>query len=178
MTNQKLSTATIAGGCFWCTEAVFKRLRGVESVTSGYAGDDGKIPTYDRVSMGNTPYAEAIEIKFDPEVISFEKILDVFWATHNPTTLNKQGNDVGPQYRSAIFYHDSAQKEAAEKSIKDHAADFSDPIVTSVEKYTKFYSAEDYHLDYYARNPNNPYCKLVIDPKIQKLSKNFKDAMI
>ncbi|GAC1414044.1 MAG: peptide-methionine (S)-S-oxide reductase MsrA [Candidatus Doudnabacteria bacterium] len=177
MNSENLSTATIAGGCFWCTEAVFKRLKGVESVISGYAGDDGSVPSYNKVSMGNTPYAEAIQIQFDPTVISFEKILEVFWATHNPTTLNRQGNDVGTQYRSAIFYHDQSQKEAAEQSIKEHSKDFSDPIVTSLESFTKFYSAEEYHLDYYEKNPNNPYCQLVIDPKIQKLLKTFKENL-
>ncbi|MDB4940280.1 MAG: msrA [Candidatus Doudnabacteria bacterium] len=177
MNSNQVEVATLAGGCFWCTEAIFKRLKGVESVLSGYAGDDGKIPNYDRVSMGNTPYAEAVQIKYDPEIISFENILDVFFATHNPTTLNKQGNDVGTQYRSAVFFHDQMQKEAAEKSIQNHLKDFSDPIVTTLEPFTKFFSAEDYHLDYYKRNPNNPYCQLVIDPKIQKLYKNFKDHL-
>jgi peptide-methionine (S)-S-oxide reductase len=174
MEEKSLETATIAGGCFWCTEAVFKRLKGVETVTSGYAGDDGSVPNYDRVSMGNTPYAEAIQIKFDGSILSFDKILDVFFATHNPTTLNQQGNDVGTQYRSAIFYHNEDQKVLAELSIKQHAKDFSDPIVTTLEPFTKFFSAEAYHLDYYQKNPANPYCRLIIDPKIQKLLKGFK----
>ncbi len=169
--------ATLAGGCFWCTEAIFKRLRGVESVVSGYAGDDRAVPTYDRVSMGNTSYAEAIQIEFDSLVISLEKLLEVFFATHNPTTLNQQGNDRGPQYRSAIFYHSDEQKTVAEKSIIDHAKDFSDPIVTAIEPFTKFFSAEEYHLNFYDRNKDYPYCQLVIDPKIKKLQEKFKEDL-
>lgn len=167
--------ATLAGGCFWCTEAIFERLKGVESATSGYAGGHIENPTYEQVSMGNTGYAEAIQVIFDPEVISFAKILDVFWATHNPTTLNQQGADIGTQYRSAIFYHDDEQHEIAEKSKAALAKSgiYKDLIVTEIVPYTNFYKAEDYHQKYYDQNGRQPYCNAVIDPKIHKLMKNF-----
>ena len=168
--------ATLSGGCFWCTEAVFKRLKGVESVMPGYSGGEIKNPSYQEVSSGNSGHAEAVQIKFDPKVISFERILDVFWALHDPTTLNRQGADVGPQYRSAIFYHDEDQRKVAEDSRK-HLADsgkYKDPIVTEITKYSEFYPAEQEHLDFYDRNRTYGYCRLVIDPKIQKLYKDFK----
>lgn len=165
-----METATLAGGCFWCTEAIFKRLKGVNSVVSGYAGGDMQNPSYDKVSSGTTGHAEAIQVKFDPSIISFEKILDVFWATHDPTTLNRQGADVGTQYRSIIFYHDEKQKESALKSKKPS-------FVTEIIPFLNFYKAEDYHQDFYEKNKSYPYCQIVIDPKIQKLLTEFKNEV-
>lgn len=168
--------ATLAGGCFWCTEAVFKRLTGVSKVTPGYSGGAQPNPSYEEVSMGNTGYAEAVQIEFDPEIISFEKLLDVFWALHDPTTLNRQGNDIGTQYRSAIFYHDEMQKTTAEQS-KQHLTDskkYPDPIVTEITGYTNFYPAEEKHRDFYDKNRSYGYCRLVIDPKLQKLYRDFQ----
>lgn len=175
MAQTTLQTATLAGGCFWCTEAIFKRIKGVESVVSGYAGNGSTPPSYEQVSSGATPFAEAIQIQFDPAVISYEKILEVFFATHDPTTMNRQGNDVGSQYRSEIFYHDGDQKQIAEKIIAELNASgkFKDPLVTVLEPYAHFFSAEDYHLDFYDRNRDYPYCQVIIDPKIKKLYKEF-----
>lgn len=172
-----MAVATLANGCFWCTEAVFRRLRGVNSVMPGYAGDGEPNPKYYDVAMGMTPYAESLQIEFDPEVISYEKLLDVFFASHDPTTLNRQGADTGPQYRSAIFYHDEKQKESAEKAIKeqDLSGKFPSKIVTAVEPFTKFYPAEQEHKDFYERNRNNAYCRFIIDPKVTKLYKDFKE---
>lgn len=173
--NNKNELATIANGCFWCTEAVFKRLKGIISVTPGYSGGTKENPTYDEVSMGNTGHAETIQIEFDPSIIPFEKILDVFWHTHNPTTLNQQGNDIGTQYRSAIFYHNGKQKEEALKSkseLKNQKV-YKDPIVTEIIPFTKFYIAENYHKDYYDRNRSYPYCTYVIDPKIKELMEKY-----
>jgi peptide-methionine (S)-S-oxide reductase len=170
---EQLQTATFAGGCFWCIEAVFKRLKGVTSVKSGYEGSGKPNPTYEEVSGGHTGYAEAVQIEFDPSVISYQKLLDVFWAVHEPTTLNKQGNDVGTQYRSAIFYHNDEQKAEAENSKSAAQSKFPDPIVTAIESQSNFYPAEKYHDDYYDQNRNQPYCRFVIDPKIQKLYKDF-----
>lgn len=166
----------MAGGCFWCTEAIFERLRGVEDVISGYAGGTVKNPTYEQVCSGTTGHAEAIQITFDPRVIPYEKILDVFFATHDPTTLSRQGNDVGTQYRSAIFYHSDEQKQIAEQSLQEHtdSGTYSDPIVTEIVPFTNFYPAENYHRDYYERNKTSPYCMFIIDPKVQKLLKEFK----
>lgn len=166
--------ATLAGGCFWCVEAVFKRIKGVVAVMPGYAGVGPEKPSYMQVASGGTDYAEAIQIQFDPKVISFEKILDVFWAVHDPTTLNRQGNDIGPQYRSAIFYHTEQQKIAAENSKEQQSKKLSNPIVTAIDQFRKFFPAEQEHIDFYDRNRNQPYCRLVIDPKIQKLYKDFK----
>jgi peptide-methionine (S)-S-oxide reductase len=170
-------TVTIAGGCFWCTEAIFERLKGVISVTSGYAGGEMDNPSYEQVSGGHTGHAEAIQIEFDPQVISLEKILDVFWKTHNPTTMNRQGNDVGTQYRSVIFYHDDQQKEAALASKKkfEQSGYYKEPIVTEILPFANFYKAEDYHQGFYNNNPGNGYCQLIIDPKIQKLMTEFKE---
>lgn len=162
-----METATLGGGCFWCTEAIFKRLKGVNSVVSGYAGGDMENPSYEKVSMGTTGHAEAIQIKFDESIIPYEKILEVFWATHDPTTLNRQGADVGTQYRSVIFYHNEKQKEIAEK-LKQPS------FVTQIIPYGKFYKAEDYQQDYYEKNKTAPYCQIVINPKIQKLLKEFE----
>ena len=169
-----METATLASGCFWCTEALFKRLNGVESVMSGYAGGKTENPSYEQVSSEQTGHAEAIQITFDPSVIPYEKILEVFWKTHDPTTINQQGADIGSQYRSAIFYHSEEQRKLAETSKETTQAMFDDPIVTEIVPFKSFYEAEGYHQDFYKNNPQNGYCKLVIDPKITKLMKNFK----
>lgn len=173
----KTETATLAGGCFWCIEAIFKRLKGVESVVSGYSGGSMENPGYDKVSMGTTGHAEAIQITFDPEVISYKTLLDVFWKLHDPTTLNRQGADVGTQYRSAIFYHTPQQQKIAEgsKNEADKSGMYSAPIVTTIEPFENYFEAEDYHQEYYEKNSSsNPYCRIVVDPKITKLSKEFK----
>lgn len=167
-----METATFAGGCFWCTEAIFQRLKGVKSVLPGYSGGHVENPTYEQVSSGNTGHAEAIQIKFDTQEISYEDLLDVFFKTHDPTTKNRQGADVGPQYRSVVFYHDEKQKLAAEKFIKTIPN-----AVTEVEPFDAFYAAEDYHKNYYNNNKNAGYCMLVIDPKIKKLQENFSDML-
>jgi peptide-methionine (S)-S-oxide reductase len=167
--EQKLETAILASGCFWCTEAVYQRISGVKKVTSGYTGGRVDNPTYEQVSMGNTGHAEAIQIEFDPMEISYEEILDIFWKVHDPTTLNKQGADVGTQYRSAIFYTTEKQKKIAEQSKKDAQRDFQDPIVTEVVQAGVFYEAENYHQNFYNQNRNYPYCRIVIDPKLRRL---------
>lgn len=180
--KQSEETATLAGGCFWCTEAIFKRLKGVSFVESGYADGESKRPTYAYVSRGDTGFAESIQIKFDPKVLPFEHLLDIFWAVHDSTTLNKQGPDVGTQYRSVIFYHDDKQKEIALKSKEEmeKSGKLSVRIVTEIVPFHKFYTAEEYHQNYYERNKfTNPYCSLVIEPKIQKLLDKFnKDVKI
>ena len=168
--GENLEVATLGGGCFWCTEAVFQRLRGVESVVSGYAGGDMENPDYSAVSSGQTGHAEVIQIHFDPKVISYENLLEVFFATHDPTTMNRQGNDVGPQYRSVIFYHDEKQKQAAEKMI-------APPIVTELKPFEHFYKAEDYNQNYFNQNSGNPYCTIVISPKLEKLKQKFSDKL-
>ena len=170
---------TFANGCFWCTEAVFTRIKGVQSVISGYSGGALENPSYDQVCTGTTGHAEAAQIEFDSEIISFKKLLDVFWDTHDPTTLNRQGNDVGTQYRSAIFYHNEEQKQIAEKSKKELEENhvYDDPIVTEIVPLTNFYPAEDYHKRYYDQNNNAPYCRYVINPKVEKLSKNYTDKL-
>ena len=175
MTNNKTEITTLANGCFWCTEAIFKRLTGVKSVLPGYAGGTVKNPSYDKVFTGITGHAESTQIEFDPKVISFEKILDIFWHTHNPTTLNRQGNDVGTQYRSAIFYHDEKQKEIAEKSKKELEKEgvYKDSIVTEITPFKNFYVAEDYHKNYYEKHQDAPYCNFVIEPKIHKLLQQY-----
>lgn len=171
-----METATLAGGCFWCTEAIFRRLKGVESVTSGYSGGNSEHPNYHQVSSGESGHAESIQIKFDPKVISFEKILEVFFKTHDPTTLNKQGNDVGSQYRSIAFYHDEKQKKTAEDLIKKlNSETYSGKIVTELVPYKNFSEAEDYHKAYYEKNRSAGYCRVIIDPKINKLYKLFKE---
>ncbi|HSX39746.1 MAG TPA: peptide-methionine (S)-S-oxide reductase MsrA [Candidatus Saccharimonadales bacterium] len=168
-------TATLAGGCFWCTEAIFKRLKGVKSVLPGYAGGNVDNPTYEQVSTSNTGHAEAIQIEYDPAIIGFDKILEIFWHTHDPTTLNKQGADVGTQYRSEIFYHDDKQKEIAEKSKTelDNEHVYPNPVVTKITEFTNFFEAENYHKDYFDRNKNAGYCNFVISPKIHKLLQNY-----
>jgi peptide-methionine (S)-S-oxide reductase len=173
--NEKLEIATLAGGCFWCTEAVFKRLKGIKSVVPGYAGGTVENPSYEQVCTGKTGHAEAIQIEFDNSVIPFKKILEVFWYTHDPTTLNQQGNDTGTQYRSAIFYHSEEQKQQASESKDELTKEkiYKDPIVTQIVPFTNFYKAETYHKDYYDKNKEYPYCNFVIDPKIQKLMREF-----
>lgn len=176
MNSNNLQTATLAGGCFWCTEAIFKRLKGVISIMPGYAGGTKPHPTYQEVCEGNTGHAEAIQITFDPTIISFDKILEVFFHLHDPTTLNRQGNDTGTQYRSAIFYHSQEQKTVAEKVKKEieQSGMYTNAIVTEITPFTNFYEAENYHRDYFAKNSFAPYCQYVIDPKIQKLMNEFR----
>ena len=177
--SEELEKATLGAGCFWCIEAVFQNLKGVQGVVSGYTGGQVENPTYQQICTGTTGHAEVAQIIFDPAVISFEDLLYVFWRTHDPTTLNRQGADVGTQYRSAIFYDSEEQKEIAEKSkAKTDASDlWPDPIVTEISQLDKFYNAEEYHQDYYKLNPNQPYCRLVIDPKIRKLKKKFAEKL-
>ncbi len=169
--------ATLAGGCFWCTEAIFKQLKGVNSVTPGYSGGKVLNPSYEAVSTGETHHAESIQIDFDPKIISFEKLLYVFFKLHDPTTLNRQGADVGTQYRSVIFYHDRSQKEIVEKALIEAQKDYKDKIVTEITEYKNFYPADPSHKDYYFKHRLTPYCILVIDPKINKLKKNFKELL-
>ena len=176
-TKTSYETATFANGCFWCSEAVFKRLKGIKSVLPGYSGGQVNNPSYEQVCSGRTGHAESIQIEFDPKVISFEKILDIFWLTHDPTTLNRQGNDVGTQYRSAIFYHDLKQKEIAEKSkgALENEGIYKDPIVTEITPFSGFFVAEDYHKNYYDEHREAPYCSYVIDPKVHKLLVNYEN---
>jgi peptide-methionine (S)-S-oxide reductase len=171
----KFETAVFGGGCFWCTEAIFTRLRGVESVESGYAGGTTENPTYEQVCRGNTGHVEAIKIEFDPSVVSYKDLLNVFFATHNPTTLNQQGNDIGTAYRSAVFYTSEDQRDQVKRFIEqlDNDGTFEDPIVTEVSPLTKFYPAESYHQRYYEQNESKPYCSFVISPKIAKLRAKF-----
>lgn len=177
---KNLETATFGAGCFWCVEAVFQKLKGVHKVVSGYAGGTIPNPSYERVCSGATGHAEVVQITFDPEIISFEELLYVFWRTHDPTTLNRQGADRGTQYRSAIFFHDEKQKGIAEKSKAetDAAELYPNPIVTEISPLTNFYPAENYHQDYYGSNRNQPYCRVVIDPKIQKLRREFASKIV
>ena len=174
---ENVEIATLANGCFWCTEAIFKRLKGVISVNSGYAGGRIENPSYEQVCEGTTGHVESLQIEFDPKIISFDKILEVFWHTHDPTTLNRQGNDVGTQYKSAIFYHNEKQKQEALKSKENLEKEgyYKDPIVTEITPFTNFYKAESYHKDYYDRNKEYPYCKFIIDPKIKKLMEKYSD---
>jgi len=170
--------ATLAGGCFWCTEAVFLQLAGVNSVESGYIGGAKADPSYEEVCTGTTGHAEAIRIGFDPEVIGYGDLLDIFFATHDPTTLNRQGNDVGSQYRSAIFLHDAAQEAEARAAIARAQPDHADPVVTTIEPMAPWYPAEGYHQDYWNRvGDRNPYCMAVIPPKLQKLKKKFSERL-
>lgn len=179
MSDSKYEVATLGAGCFWCVEAIFLRLNGVEKVESGYSGGKISKPTYREVSSGLTGHAEVVQVTFDPEVISFEKILEIFFKTHNPTTLNRQGADVGTQYRSAIFFHSEEQKRIAEevKRMLGKAGIWDDPIVTEITQFSSFYKAEDYHQDYFANNKKQPYCQMVIMPKVEKFEKAFKDYM-
>lgn len=171
--------ATLAGGCFWCVEAIFSRLQGVEKVVSGYLGGELPNPTYQEVCGGETGHAEAVQISFDPAVISYAELLDLFWRYHDPTSLDRQGADVGTQYRSAIFYHDEQQRQIAaiSRDAANQAAFWPDPIVTSIEPATTFYPAEAYHQDYYQRNGLQPYCRMVIAPKVKRLRQNHADKL-
>jgi peptide-methionine (S)-S-oxide reductase len=179
MNDPKSAVAVFGGGCFWCTEAVFDELRGVKSVVSGYAGGSTKNPTYEQVCGGGTGHAEVIKIDFAPTEIAFKDLLTVFFATHDPTTLNRQGNDVGTQYRSAIFYANEEQKREAEAFIKElnDSKVFGKPVVTTLEPLGEFYEAEDYHQKYYANNPYQPYCQYMIPPKLSKLHKQFGELL-
>ncbi|MFN6962508.1 MAG: peptide-methionine (S)-S-oxide reductase MsrA [Pyrinomonadaceae bacterium] len=179
MENNGLETATLAGGCFWCVEAVYDDLKGVEDVVSGYSGGHAENPTYRQVCDGTTGHAEVVQIKFDPNVISFRDILRVFFATHDPTQLNRQGNDIGTQYRSAIFYHSDEQKQIAEEVINEVTNEgvYDDPIVTEVTPFERFWPAEDYHQEYFANNPNQPYCAAVVAPKVAKFRQKFVDRL-
>jgi len=174
-----LEKATFGSGCFWCTEAIFEELKGVHSVVSGYAGGKVLNPTYEEVCTGTTGYAEVTQITYDPSVITYDELLEVFWKTHDPTTLNRQGNDVGPQYRSAIFYHNEEQKLLAEKykAELDKSGAWDNPIVTEITPLTNYFPAENYHQDYYNNNPNQGYCAFVIAPKLEKFKKVFKDKL-
>lgn len=179
MEGQKNEIATLAGGCFWCTEAVFERLKGVKEIIPGFTGGNIKNPPYREVVTGRTGHAEAIELHFDPEVISFEELLYIFFSTHDPTTLNRQQYDVGTQYRSAIFYHSESQKETALKVIDRLEKEdvFQDPIVTEVTPAKEFYEAEKEHKEYYSRNPEQRYCQIIIDPKIKKLKELYSEKL-
>lgn len=178
MSNQ-FETVTLAGGCFWCLEAVYDEVKGILSVESGYANGHVKNPSYQDVCKGNTGHAEAIQIKFDPSIISFRDLLNVFFTIHDPTTLNRQGADVGTQYRSAIFHHTPEQKAIAEQTISELTAQeiWSNPIVTEVEAIKDFYVAEDYHQEYFARNQNQPYCQVVVAPKVAKFRKHYLEML-
>jgi peptide-methionine (S)-S-oxide reductase len=179
MTDAAKEVATLAGGCFWCLEAVFDDLKGVESVESGYMGGRPANPTYEQVCSGDTGHAEVVQLTFDPGVVSFKEILEVFFVIHDPTTLNRQGNDAGTQYRSAVFYHSAEQKSAAEQVIAnlDSAGIYDDPIVTEVVPASQFYVAEDYHQEYFRRNPAQPYCAYVVRPKVAKFRKHFLEKL-
>ena len=174
-----MDIATFGNGCFWCTEAIFTRLKGVNSVKSGYSGGSVVDPTYDEVCRGTTGHAEVIQISFDPEIINYEELLEVFWKTHDHTTLNRQGNDVGTQYRSVVFYHKDEQEKLASgyKHKLNEAGIWSDPIVTEISKFDKFYPAENYHDDYYERNGSQPYCAFVVTPKVEKFKKVFGNKL-
>lgn len=175
----ELQTATLAAGCFWCVEAIFDDLEGVEDVVSGYTGGHTEHPTYQQVCSEMTGHAEAVQIRFDPEVISYEDILRIFFTTHDPTTLNRQGNDIGTSYRSAIFYHDEDQRIAAEK-IRDEITSeqlYPDPIVTEITRFDRFWPAEDYHQEYFSRNPNQPYCAAVVAPKVAKFRQRYASRL-
>ncbi len=175
-----LQVATIGGGCFWCIEAVFSPLKGIEKLVSGYAGGHVPHPTYKQVCTGDTGHAEVVQVTFDPDVISYEELLEIFFAMHDPTTLNRQGGDKGTQYRSSIMYHDDSQKEIANALIKRLTEDntFDDPIVTEVVPLDTFYAAEDYHQDYYANNTYQPYCMAVIAPKVLKLREKYAARLV
>lgn len=178
-TDTKLETATFGSGCFWCTEAIFTRVKGVTDAVSGYSGGTEPNPSYELVCSGTTRHAEVIQVTFNPEIVSFKKLLEIFWNTHDPTTLNRQGADVGPQYRSVIFYHNAKQKEEAEyfKKQLNEANIWDKPIVTEISPFTGFYKAEKEHQDFYENNPSYGYCNFVITPKVKKFEKVFKDQL-
>lgn len=174
-----MEKATFGAGCFWCVEAVFERVKGVENVTSGYSGGDVINPSYREVSNGNTGHAEVVQLEFDPKIVSYRELLEIYWKTHDPTQLNRQGADVGPQYRSVIFYHNDEQKELAEayKQKLENAGIWDEPIVTAIEPFKNFFVAENYHQDYYDNNKNQGYCQFVITPKLEKFKKVFSDKL-
>jgi peptide-methionine (S)-S-oxide reductase len=175
-TNKGIDTATFGAGCFWCVEAVFQRLEGVQSIKSGYSGGFVKNPSYKEVCSGSTGHAEVCQITFDPSKISYDELLEVFWKTHDPTTMNRQGNDVGTQYRSVIFYHNEEQRAKAEKYKKEinDAHAYPDPVITEIKPYTNYYAAEDYHQNYYNQNGSQGYCQYVIQPKVEKFEKKLQ----
>jgi peptide-methionine (S)-S-oxide reductase len=177
--TDKLEKATFGSGCFWCTEAIFQELNGVEAVISGYAGGHVDSPTYEQVCSGSTGHAEVVQIHYNPEIISFKELLEVFWQTHDPTTLNRQGADVGTQYRSVVFHHNIDQKELAEEIKKklDESGAFDDPIVTEISPINIFYEAEKYHQNYFQNNPGQGYCSFVIAPKLEKFRKVFEEKL-
>ncbi len=177
--SMEYEVATLGAGCFWCSEAIFQRLEGVVKVESGYSGGTVKNPTYEEVCTGRTGHAEVIQVTFDPKIISFKELLDVFWKTHDPTTLNRQGNDRGTQYRSAVFYHSEEQKKIAEEYKKELEAAkvWDDPIVTEITRFDAFYKAENYHQDYYNQNSYQPYCMVIINPKLNKFRKEFSKRL-
>lgn len=175
----QLETLTLAGGCFWCTEAVFNRLKGVTSVVPGYAASQVKNPSYEQVCSGRTGAAEAIQLTYDPAIISYDTLLDIFWHLHDPTTLNRQGNDVGTQYRSGIYYQNDEQKQLAlaSKAALEKSGAYKHPVVTEIVPFTNFYPAENYHKDYYDNNRSQGYCMFVIDPKVQKLLQKYRNVV-
>jgi peptide-methionine (S)-S-oxide reductase len=177
--GKQVEIATLAGGCFWCLEAVFDELKGVESVESGYSGGHVQSPSYAQVCDGGTGHAEVVQVTFDPQVLHFKDLLTVFFTSHDPTTLNRQGNDAGTQYRSAIFYHDEEQKKIAEEVIQEIVAEkiWDDPIVTEVNPFDRFYIAEDYHQEYFKNNSFQPYCRIVIAPKVARIRRKFADRL-
>ena len=177
--KEHIEVATIGGGCFWCVEAIFERVEGVLSVESGYSGGTSENPTYKDVSTGTTGHAEVVQISYDPSVVGFAQLLEIFFRTHDPTTLNRQGADAGSQYRSVIFYHTEDQRRVAERVVTelDGAGIWPDPVVTSIEPFTGFYSAEDYHQEYFLNNPNQGYCRVVIQPKVEKFEKTFRSLL-
>ena len=179
MTDKKLEVATLGGGCFWCLDAVYRDVAGVERVVSGYAGGHVPNPTYEQVCGKRTGHAEVVQVWYDPAVIGYEDILTIFWRIHDPTTRDRQGNDVGPQYRSIILTHDEGQRAAAEKTRDQAVAEgvWRDPIVTEIVPFDTFYEAEEYHQDYFAQNPYQPYCVYVVDPKVRKFRKSFQDKL-
>ncbi len=176
--QNNLEVATFAGGCFWCTEAIFKRINGVSKVSSGYSGGDIENPTYEQVCRKDTGHAEAVQLEFDPKVIAYKDLVEIFFNTHDPTTLNRQGNDVGPQYRSVIFYHNEQQQREANdvKNALEISNKSAKPIVTKVEKFKNFYIAEKYHQNFFAENQTYPYCQLIIEPKVKKFLNDYKDV--
>jgi peptide-methionine (S)-S-oxide reductase len=179
MEKERFELATFGAGCFWCVEAIFQRVEGVEKVVSGYTGGHVKNPSYREVCNGTTGHAEVCQLSYDPDVVSFKELLEIFWQTHDPTTLNRQGNDVGTQYRSAVFYHDDQQKALAEayKTKLNEAGIYSDPIVTEIAPFEKLYEAEDYHQNYFNENGSQPYCTFVIQPKVEKFKKVFSEKL-
>jgi len=172
-----LETATFAGGCFWCADAVFRMLNGVKSITAGYAGGEKENPTYEEVSSGQTGHVEAVQIEFAPSEISYRELLEVFWHTHNPTEVNRQGPDTGPQYQAVIFYHDKEQRKLAEESRTKIAGELNQPIMTQILPFKNFFPAEEHHQDYFAKNPHAPYCQIVVKPKVEKVGKLFHEKL-